>query len=404
MDKNKSLSCFLPFWKKAALSIILERAVWWKWARLCVFLAAGTVCRTPGLGVWQEVRADSENPATIESSWTQVLPGLILQFGCFQLNVKQLWPFICSSHWNPSEGKLSPIFSSPPQACSSAFWRQTGAGTANWQKPHQKKKRKRKEKVAFLISGQSNEILIQPFIFQCLHLGTRRTASKIRTANMNAVRGCHANRFVALRQQNKQMKPTWGWVLKCLWQCSTCWVQHDFFYRKGLSFKEGIFNSQLVGFWKRLRTVSNGPPGTSTGAKGFQKSSWWELPNSSTPAKCTVYEPFSASSSILEPSNPSMAWLSLLAWQGLTLFFPLRKRELGSILRLSLDNRNVRLLGVRFGWLKAQPFHNPCPAFWIEEANNLLTLPTLYVTESINCFGFVLFHSSQGFSDMQEQY
>lgn len=66
------------------------------------------------LGTWQKVRADSENPATIESSQTQVLPGLILQFGCFQLNVKQLWPFICSSHWNLSKGRLSPISSSLP--------------------------------------------------------------------------------------------------------------------------------------------------------------------------------------------------------------------------------------------------------------------------------------------------
>ena len=31
----------------------------------------------------------------------------------------------------------SPLLS-PPQACSSAFWRQRGAGTASWQKPHQK--------------------------------------------------------------------------------------------------------------------------------------------------------------------------------------------------------------------------------------------------------------------------
>ena len=28
---------------------------------------------------------------------------------------------------------------SPPQACSPAFWRQRWAGTANWQRPHQKK-------------------------------------------------------------------------------------------------------------------------------------------------------------------------------------------------------------------------------------------------------------------------
>lgn len=124
--------------------------------------------------MWQKVRADSENPATIESSWTQVLPGLILQFGCFQLNVKQLWPFICSSRWNPSKGKLSPISSfSQPQACRSVFWRQRGAGTASWQNST-------KKELSFLISGQSNETLIQPLIFQCLYLGTRMTASKIR--------------------------------------------------------------------------------------------------------------------------------------------------------------------------------------------------------------------------------
>lgn len=43
-------------------------------------------------------------------------------------------------------------------------------------------------------------------------------------------------------------------------------------------------------------------------------------------------------------------------------------------------------------------------SIFTEEANNLLALPSLYATESINSFVFVLFHSSQGFSDTQEQY
>lgn len=134
------------------------------------------MCGTSGLGVWQKVRADSENPVTIESSWTQVLPGLILQFGCFQLNVKQLWPFICSSHWNPSEGKLSPISSSLPTASTQPCFLKTEMG-----RDGQLAEAPPKKKVVFLISEQSNEILIQPFIFQCLCLGTRRTASKIRS-------------------------------------------------------------------------------------------------------------------------------------------------------------------------------------------------------------------------------
>lgn len=115
------------------------------------------------------------------------------------------------------------------------------------------------------------------------------------------------------------------------------------FIERDWALKKGIFNSRLVGFWKRLRKVSNGPPGTSTAAKGFQKSSWWELPNSSTPAKCNVHELFTASSSIAEPPKPSMAWLSFLAAKLSLYFFPLRKGELGSILCLSVDNRNVRL-------------------------------------------------------------
>lgn len=135
------------------------------------------MCGTPGLG-------GPENPVTIESSWTQVLPGLILQFGCFQLNVKQLWPFICSSHWNPSGGKLSPISSSsPPHAALLSEDRRGRDGQLAEAPPNKAKKFFKNIKIAFLIffylliSGQSNEILIQPFIFQCLHSGTRRTAN-----------------------------------------------------------------------------------------------------------------------------------------------------------------------------------------------------------------------------------
>lgn len=130
-----------------------------------------------GFGTWQKVRADSENPVTIESSQTQVLPGLILQFGCFHLNVKQLWPFICSSHWNLSKGRLSPISSSlPTPSMQLCFLKTEKSRDSQLAELH-----KGKKKVAFLISGQSNEILIQSLIFQCLYLGTRMTANKIRS-------------------------------------------------------------------------------------------------------------------------------------------------------------------------------------------------------------------------------
>lgn len=100
----------------------------------------------------QHVRADFENPATTESSRTQVLPGLILQFGWFQLNVKQLWPFICSSPWNPSEGKLSPISSSlPTPSMQLCFLKTEGSKDSQLAELHQKKKKK----LPFLSQGKA---------------------------------------------------------------------------------------------------------------------------------------------------------------------------------------------------------------------------------------------------------
>lgn len=63
----------------------------------------------------------------------------------------------------------------------------------------------------------------------------------------------------------------------------------------------------VVSWWDSRRGSGRSAPGRSTGARGFQKSSRWELPDSSMPAKCTVYELFFASSLILEPLNPSMS-------------------------------------------------------------------------------------------------
>lgn len=65
------------------------------------------------------------------------------------------------------------------------------------------------------------------FVFQCLTWGHGGEPAK-QEANMKAVEGCQANRFgtLSLRQLS-----TTGFLLQ-----------------KGSSFKEGVFNSQLVGF------------------------------------------------------------------------------------------------------------------------------------------------------------
>lgn len=50
--------------------------------------------------------------------------------------MKQLWPLICSSHWNPSKGKtfslLSSLHNPSRQLCSPKRL----PGTANWSEPH----------------------------------------------------------------------------------------------------------------------------------------------------------------------------------------------------------------------------------------------------------------------------
>lgn len=65
----------------------------------------------------------------------------------------------------------------------------------------------------------------------------------------------------------------------------------------------------------------------------------------------------------------------------------LRKGRIWLKFVLVTRQQKCETLGIQFGWLKEQPFHNPCLAFWTEEANNLLALPSLYGTEKINSFG-----------------
>lgn len=339
MGRNKSLSWILAFWKKVALSIISESAVQWKWALLHVFLAERTVRSTSGLCAWQKVRADSENPVTIESSRTQVLPGLILQFGCFQLNVKQLWPSICSSHWNPSEGKLSPISSSLPTPSMQLCFLRTERGRDGQLAEAPPKK------VAFLISVQSNEILIQPFIFQCLYLGTRRTGSKIRSRyeccwrlSGKQIRDTPSgNKINKWSQREDKVSCVYGIVLHAEYN-RVSFTERDRALKKVFS---------IVCWWDSRTGWGRSTLGHQADQQelGVFRNPVSKSSQIAPPATCTLYELPFASSLILELSKLSMSRLSLLACQGPTLLFPrtLRKGELGSDLCLSLDNRNVRL-------------------------------------------------------------
>lgn len=81
--------------------------------------------------------------------------------------MKQLWPFICSSHWNPSKGKLSP-FSPLSTIQSSALQRACQGQPIGLNS--------RNKNCLLFISGHCNEILLRS---QCFYLGTTAKANKI---------------------------------------------------------------------------------------------------------------------------------------------------------------------------------------------------------------------------------